>query len=209
MSLWISPRAVLGFVSLAAVAGLVIAQEKQAPPAKAAQPEAKPTVTHPGFEKLKQLAGEWVAADGSAMPMGEKAEMGGQGEKKSETPAKKDAAQTVAVYKVVSAGSAVQETLFPGTPHEMITMYYLDGPDLVLTHYCALANQPHMKAEKSADESKLVFKFAGGSNIDPAKDTHMHDLTLTFIASDHIRAEWALYEQGKPSDVKPFELKRK
>lgn len=165
----------------------------------------KPAPTNPGFERLKALSGEWVEAEAPAAETGEKTEKSEKAEKADQ----KAAAQPAVVYKVVAAGSVVQETLLPGTPHEMVTMYYMDGPDLVLTHYCAAHNQPHMKAEKSADDSKLVFKFAGGSNIDPAKDGHMHDLTMTFIDANHIRSEWTYYADGKKGDTKTFELTRK
>jgi hypothetical protein len=177
-------------------AAVALAQEKPAKAEKAAQPAA----TNSGFEKLKQLAGEWVPVD-EARPQ--------PGEKKDEKAEKKPDATPICVYRTVSAGSAVQETLFPGTPHEMVTMYHLDGADLVLTHYCALGNQPRMRAEASADPNKLVFKFAGGTNIDAQKDTHMHDLTLTFVGPDRIRAEWTLYEGGKAGGVKTFEMIRK
>jgi hypothetical protein len=75
---------------------------------------------HPGLERLKKLAGTWVAADKDGKPTD----------------------QVVSVIKVTSAGSAVQETLFPGQPHEMVSIYYRVGADLVMTHYCALGNQP-------------------------------------------------------------------
>lgn len=174
-------------VFLGALAAL--SQEKQDKPA------------NPGFEKLKSLVGEWVEAEQPAAEKGEKGEQTEKAEKKDAQPA--------VVYRVVAAGSVVQETLFPGTPHEMVTMYYMDGPDLVLTHYCAAHNQPHMKAEKAANDRQLIFKFAGGSNIDPAKDGHMHDLTMTFIDADHIRSEWTYYADGKKGDTKTFELARK
>ena len=40
------------------------------------------------------------------------------------------------VYKVTSGGSAVVETIGPGTEHEMVTVIHPDGDSLVLTHYC-------------------------------------------------------------------------
>src|SRR5262245_12866207 len=89
------------------------------------------------FERLKSLAGTWKGT-------------GGHG----------DAQEPMTVtYKVTSGGSVVLETVAQGTEHEMITIYYLDGEDLVLTHYCALGNQPHMKAAAQSD-GKLVFSFA-------------------------------------------------
>ena len=45
-------------------------------------------------------------------------------------------------YKVTAAGSTLMETQFPGTGHEMVTMYHLDGDELKATHYCAAGNQP-------------------------------------------------------------------
>ena len=48
------------------------------------------------------------------------------------------------VYSVIAAGSAVHEHMFPGGPHEMVTVYHLDGPDLLLTHYCAAGNKKLM-----------------------------------------------------------------
>jgi hypothetical protein len=189
---------VVGFIALIGTIA-ALAQEKK----------DKPAATHPGFEKLKTLKGEWVEVEDSAAEQGEKSAKGEKAEKAEKTGDKDTSAPPAVVYKVVSAGSAVQETLFPGTPHEMITMYHLDGPDLVLTHYCAAGNQPHMKAEKSANVNKLVFKFTGGTNIDPAKDGHMHDLTMTFIDADHIRSEWTFYADGKKGDTKTFELTRK
>src|SRR5262245_5856740 len=118
----------------------------------------KATATHPTLERLKKLAGTWVAVgeDGKATD------------------------QVVSVIRVTAAGSAVHETLFPGQPHEMVSIYYRDGADLVMTHYCCLGNQPRMKADPNSPPNQIRFRFAGGTNLDPAKDMHMHEGTLTF-----------------------------
>ena len=74
----------------------------------------------------------------------------------------------------------MQETLFPGTPNEMISMYHLADGQLVMTHYCAMGNQPRMKLDAQASTpDKLVFAFDGGTNFDPAKDGHVHSGSLT------------------------------
>lgn len=191
-------RAMTATMTLLLGLASAIAQDQPGKPEKP-EPADKPAAANPGFEKLKQLAGEWV-------PVEEATAEKKEADKKDE---KADSTTPLCVYRTVSAGSAVQETLFPGTPHEMVTMYHLDGTDIVLTHYCALGNQPRMRAEASADANKLVFKFAGGTNIDPQKDGHMHDLTLVFVGPDRIRAEWTHFERGKPSGVKTFDLQRK
>jgi hypothetical protein len=132
---------------------------------------------HPGLERLKKLAGTWVAAGEDGKPTD----------------------KVVSVIKVTAAGSAVHETLFPGSPMEMISVYHRDGADLVMTHFCALGNQPRMKADPKSASNQIHWQFAGGTNLDPARDKHMHEGTLTFVDDDHI--EWAgvAWEGGKPA----------
>ena len=86
-------------------------------------------------------------------------------------------------------------------------MSRLDGNDLVLTHYCSCGNQPRMKATL-ADPKKLVFEFAGGANLDPAKDTHMHEMSITLTDDDHIKSEWTMFEKGAKKGTKSFDLTR-
>jgi len=55
--------------------------------------------------------------------------------------------------------------------------------------------------QRSAPQSptnQLVFKFAGGSNLDPARDKHMHEGTITFVDDDHIAWSGVCWEGGKP-----------
>ena len=139
------------------------------------------------FEKLKGLAGEWSGTTGEK----------GKGPEVS------------VKYQVTANGSAVMETLFPGTPHEMVTVYHLDNGRLVLTHYCALANQPKMALTTKSTANELDFNFIGGANIKPGKDIHMHSLHLRFEGKDALAAEWDLFEHGKKSDSKRFFLGRK
>jgi hypothetical protein len=103
------------------------------------------------------------------------------------------------VFKVTAAGSAVHETIFPGTPHEMVTLYHLQGKDLVLTHYCAAKNQPRMKADPKAPANTLAFRFVDGANIDPKKDMHMHEGSITFLNNDTIEWTWQGWANGKPA----------
>ena len=108
-----------------------------------------------------------------------------------------------------SPGSAVVETLFPGTGHEMVTVYHLDGDDLVLTHYCALKNQPRLRAERTNDPKKIAFKFVGATNVKSDRDRHMHDMTFHFLDADHIKVEGSAYEDGKQCEAMTFNLTRK
>lgn len=142
------------------------------------KPDQTAVPTHPGLERLKKLAGTWVAADKDGKPTD----------------------QVVSVIRVTAGGSTVHETLFPGQAMEMVSVYHLDGGDLVMTHYCALGNQPRMKLDPKSPTNQLVFKFAGGTNFDPAKDLHMHEGTLTFIDNDTIEFSGVAWVNGKPAE---------
>jgi hypothetical protein len=110
---------------------------------------------------------------------------------------------------VTSNGSAVVETIGPGTDHEMVTVIHPDGDELMLTHYCAIGNQPRMKAPGKADGNKVAFAFVGATNMKSDKDMHMHNVTFTFVDKDTLKAEWTHYMDGKAAAPTVFEMKRK
>lgn len=141
----------------------------------------------PALDRLKKLEGEWTGKAG---------------------PGDHQMDATV-VYRVTASGSAVMETLFPGTPMEMVTMYTADGNQLALTHYCASGNQPRMKARKASAPNEIVFDFAGGTGFDPKTDKHMHAAKLIFVDDNHLRSEWTDFDKGKQGEVMVFELARK
>ena len=140
-----------------------------------------------GLDRFKALAGEWVAAEDGEM-------------------AKKG--DVVARYAVTASGSAVVETIFPGTAHEMVTVYHADGPDLVLTHYCMEGNQPRMRA-KDTKGARIDFAYDGGTNIDPGRDRHMHTASFDMLGADEIRSEWTELAEGKPVFVAKSHLVRR
>jgi hypothetical protein len=87
------------------------------------------------------------------------------------------------VFRVTAGGSAVEETIFPGSQMEMLSVYHMDKGNLLMTHYCAIGNQPRMKLNaKKSTPQELVFEFDGGTNFNPRRDKHMHSLTLKLSA---------------------------
>jgi hypothetical protein len=136
-----------------------------------------PPPTNAALEKMKKLAGTWLAADKDG----------------------KATDQVMSIIKLTAGGSAVHETLFPGQPHEMVSIYTVDGPDLIMTHYCVLGNQPRMKADPKSPTNQIVFQFAGGTNLDPKKDKHMHAAVLTIVSDDLIEVNGTGWENGAPA----------
>jgi hypothetical protein len=111
-------------------------------------------------------------------------------------------------YRVTGGGSVVMETQFPGSEHEMVSMYHLDGERLVMTHYCAAGNQPRLELDPAAGGDELTFVFAGGSNLDPAVDVHIHGARFRLAADGSMRQVWSSYRDGEPAHEMVFELQR-
>ena len=123
------------------------------------------------FARLKTLKGTWKSQIKSDDQSPEHKEL-----------AKHDAMEPPVVYKLTGAGSAVVETQFPGTGHEMVSVYHLDGDDLRMTHYCAAGNQPRVKLDRAhSTPDQLIFVFDGGTNLDPEKD-HAHPRPHDYVS---------------------------
>ncbi len=144
-------------------------------------PQPKPPATSPGLDALKKLVGDWTATGPDGKPMTTK-------------------------FRLSAGGSVLVETMFPDTPMEMITVYHMDGPDLILTHYCMLGNQPRLKAESAKETKKLSFKSVGGTNM-KLTDAHMGQAVFTLIDDNTYEANWCSCENGKPDEAHRFNVK--
>jgi hypothetical protein len=133
----------------------------------------KPEKSHPGWDRLKALVGDWEGTYGEKQPVR-------------------------VTYRLVSGGSALMETLHPGGDEpEMITMYHMDNGRLMMTHYCSEANQPRMRAGAVAgDASKLEFAFVDGTNISPGAG-HMKRLVVTFRGPNEFEQRWTHAAKGE------------
>jgi hypothetical protein len=136
------------------------------------------------FEQLKTLVGRW---EGTTTDNG--------------TPH-----AAVVEFSLTANGSALVEKMFPGTPHEMMTVY-TGAPTLALTHYCTLGNQPRMELA-GAGGGMMQFVLAKGDSGVNAKDSHMHSLALAFTDANDIVETWHYYEGGVDKGTTVFTLKR-
>jgi hypothetical protein len=129
------------------------------------------------FEQMKALVGDWqtgTAANGKA----------------------------TLHLELTSGGSALLEKFQMddnGKPVEMITLYYLDGDQLKLTHYCMAGNQPTMAGTYDAAKKTIKFDFVSVSNLKSPDAGHMHHALYTFIDKDHFRTNWTFRKDQKDS----------
>ena len=129
-----------------------------------------PAQRQPLLDSLKSLAGTWETKD-------EKGEV------------------MLCEFKVTAAGSAVREIMFPGTATEMTNLYSLDGNGLSMIHYCAMGNQPRMRA-KARVGKELAFEMVAVSDMESPDEPYMGEMTLEFVDQDHICEHWRTYVKG-------------
>lgn len=112
-------------------------------------------------------------------------------------------------YRLIAAGSVIEERVMEGTPNEMVTMYFDDADGkLALTHYCMLGNRPAMSVTRS-DADSITFDFdASRCAIDPAKESHMHSMVVRFEDTDTISTSCKAIIDGKEMPECPMTLKR-
>ena len=145
------------------------------------------------FALIKSLAGRWQAT--FLYPATQKSiEM--------QTWLRVTSSGNSVIHEMKGAGDADEA---PKDDHP-VSMIYLDGADLLLTHYCDAGNRPRMVAHLSTDGKQVDFDLLDVAG--PTARGHMQHARFTFVDNDHHIEEWTyLMPNGKPMNVR-LELHR-
>jgi len=137
------------------------------------------------FDALKSLAGGW---EGQVTTTPKMSDMG-------------DMASVTVTLRVTSRGNALVHEMsaagkFDDTSNNdhPVTMFYLNGDNLMLTHYCDAGNRPRMSARTSPEGKIVDFDFVdleGGT-----QNGHMQHATFTFIDANHHTEDWTYMMPG-------------
>lgn len=136
------------------------------------------------FDKLKSLEGEWrgVRSDGVIV---------------------------LVSYEITSGGTALVERHAPKDEPEMLTVYHMDGEDLIMTHYCAIGNQPRMREEKTPSlDDDIVFRTVNVTNYSADSEGHMSGLDINFSDHDHLKQTWTWRSSEGKETPASFDLRR-
>ena len=135
------------------------------------------------FDQLKSLTGSWQGKNSMGQPV-------------------------QVSYRMTAGGSALMSEIV-GHGETMISMINFDGPNrLLLTHYCAVGNQPRMQASASPDGKTITFNFLDATNLDSPQSGHMDHVVIAMLGPDHHTEEWNFIDHGK--EIKEFfDLMRK
>ena len=157
-------------VAVLALATAGWAQETK-PPASQAQ-EA--------FTILKSLAGNWEGHVTTDMPVAAKV---------PDTPMHVS-------LRVTSRGHAmVHEMTSANSPDDPVTMFYVDGDRLLLTHYCDAGNRPRMTGTISPDGKTVDFALV---DVSGSMKEHMDHAVFHLIDANHHTEEWTFMIGDKP-----------
>lgn len=177
-----SLRILLSF-ALLSISSMAFAQSETHKPA--AQSSAPKSDAQKSFDKLKTLAGTWE----------------GRGTTNPPVPDMPDIMQVN--LNVTSSGNALKHEMM-GKPKadgtdgkdadHPVTMLYLDGDRLLLTHYCDAGNRPRMAARVSPDGNKVEFDFVDVSGS--TKYGHMDHAVFTIIDANHHTEDWTYLMPG-------------
>jgi len=142
----------------------------------------------------------------------------------NETPLRRATARTltaaamsilvVAVAALPSAegGTAVLERFtHPGSggPQTMLTVYHLDGDDLLLTHYCVAGNQPHEGRVVRRRRGALRLRRRHQPRLARDRPEQMQKIIEKYRAwGDGLRAAGRLIESNKLRDGEGRVLRR-
>ena len=110
-------------------------------------------------------------------------------------------------YKLEAEGTAVMEDSHMAS-EDMLSMYYVDGDQLLMTHFCPSNNQPRMKATISPDRKTVSFDFLDATNLSSPQAGHMHRAVFLFSDPDHYSEEWT-WKKGDKEIRMHFEMQRK
>jgi hypothetical protein len=181
------------FVAVLSLSTFAIAQHD----ASAHQAAAAPTVpsdAEKSFTTIKSLAGEWeglvTVPEMPNMPGG----------KLMHASLRVTSRGHALVHEFQEAGTKLDATKYD----HPVTMFYLDGDQLTLVHYCDAGNRPRMIGTKSSDGKSVDFELKDFSG-NPLY--HMHHAVLTVIDANHHTEDWTFMMKDKPMHAH-FDLHR-
>lgn len=183
----------ISIVAFASVAALVggCAGHRASPdsdPLSRVVTEATPAQKAASFDQVAGLAGDWRLTDDNGVII-------------------EGANAATSRFEVTSGGKVVREIMFVGNAHEMTNLYHLDGEELVVTHYCAVGNQPRMRAA-SVTPGRIAFKLDSITNFTSKDQICMGSLVLEMPNADTVRQVWISTQNGKTLEPTVITLRR-
>lgn len=130
------------------------------------------------FERLKSLQGTWVKADS-------------------------ENSDFYIDFAFTANGTVLMENwMYKGNTHS-VTVYHLNGENVIATHYCPQGNQPRLVSQTASTSNDIAFAFLDATNLLP-EASHQHSLAFEIIDTDTV----VRHESYKKGDtVSPSQMR--
>lgn len=123
------------------------------------------------FEKLKPLVGEWKGTTPTGRVFG-------------------------VSYQLIAKNSVLVETWTMAPGRQTMTVYHLDGNNLLATHYCSAGNQPRLQLKAPAAPDNFVFDFVSSTNLPDPQVSHQHQFDIQLTGPDAFSRSETYLEKG-------------
>lgn len=147
---------------------------------------APPAIDDARFEFLKGLEGAWIS----------------EGAGQERPPMEFE-------FRLTASGTALVEREMVGLPMEMLTVYAMEGPELMATHWCAIGNRPRAKAAL-VERDTLRFDCAGTpGNAASHDEEHVHGWTMRLGPDGRLHYAVVIAENGATKETHELVLTRR
>jgi hypothetical protein len=103
-------------------------------------------------------------------------------------------------YAVGSNGTIVTEQF-----GKELSVFYRDGDNLMMTHFCNRGNQPRLKLKSGGPGGRYEFDMFDISNLKDALDPHVQKIIYEILDSTHMNLEM-IWKKGAGEESEKYAL---
>lgn len=102
-------------------------------------------------------------------------------------------------YRLTAGGTVLVETWTLAPGRESLTLYSIDGDNLIATHYCPQGNQPRLQLVGGGDPGRLSFEFRDGTNLQVKGKSHQHAFWIKVLGENSFERSETYVDNGSTS----------
>jgi len=145
------------------------------------------------YKWMQQLEGDWVLSSAESQE--------GKATSHSVVAPMVGSDLVAMSFRLIGAGSTVQESLLPGTSREMVTMYHCQDTgcaQVKATHYCVKQNQPQMVAAQETMDGRVIFECDMTTELCQSWDDHVHAISHELSDDgNHLKTTYSSFMNGE------------
>jgi hypothetical protein len=105
-------------------------------------------------------------------------------------------------YEVGSKGSIVTEQF-----GKELSVFYLDGENLLMTHFCNAGNQPRLRLKEGGQPGVFEFEMFDITNLEDASTAHVERIVYKIVEGRRMTLE-IVWKKGQSEESEKYTLSR-